>query len=585
MKYRLWRRGTWGPLLLYIALALVFFGRSVNWSDYYFGYSTDSVSFIWFLRWWPFALSHGLNPFICKYVWFPAGYNLTWATSVPLLSLVMWPVTVLGSPVLSYNILSMLAPSLAAWTAFLLARELTGNWVAALVGGFLFGFSAPELVTLLAELNLDTVFLIPLAVLLCVRRLRGSLSRWPFIILLSLVLAAQLGISTEILATLCTFGALTWIIFLLFTPAGQRGIFWRLALDIAIAAPLVVLLTSPFLYYLLKGLPEVPAQINSPYLGTAELLQFVFPSIPIRSAPAEFIAVLKQFTGFTPGNNSYLGFPLLLILIAYFYRNIRAAYVKALLASLCMIALLSLGPRLVFNGTLTNIPMPWMLFSHVPLIRSVMANRLLTYLTLGTAITVAFWLAEAKPLAARLPRFALACLACLFLIPARAQVLPEQWQTQPLFQRQSTIKWTRWPVQPFFTPAHIRAALGPMPNVLLLPDPALGPGMAWQLNAGFGFTQAEGYVGFRPLSQQKWTLLNDIIFGTPGPDFSTSFSAFCAAHKVDYVLIGPGTPPPITNAIEALGWQHHMDEGIEVVKVPGAPPAGRMTPAGSSTHG
>jgi hypothetical protein len=253
------------PLLLYLALSLVFFGRNVNWSEYYFGYSTDSVSFIWFLKWWPYAISHGLNPFICKHVWFPSGYNMTWATSVPFLAILSWPITALGSPVLSYNILTLSAPAFAAWMAFLLGLELTKNWPAALVCGFLFGFSAPELSALTAELNLDTVFLIPLAVLLCLRRLRSSLNRWPFVIMLSLLLVAQLGISTEVLATLCLLGALTWVIFLLFTPAGKRNAFWRVAVDIAIAAPLVMILAAPFLYYLVKGLPDVPAQIAPPF--------------------------------------------------------------------------------------------------------------------------------------------------------------------------------------------------------------------------------------------------------------------------------------------------------------------------------
>jgi hypothetical protein len=143
-----------------------------------------------------------------------------------------------------------------------------------------------------------------------------------------------------------------------------------------------------------------------------------------------------------------------------------------------------------------------------------------------------------------------------------------QWQAQTLFQQQTEFKWTRWPVQPFFTPAHVTEALGHMPNVLLLPDPVLGPGMAWQVNAGFNFTQAEGYVGFRPMHERRWTVLDDVIFDQLKPDFATAFPAFCAAHRVNYILIGPSTPATVISAIESLGWPHHMDEGIEVVKLP-----------------
>jgi len=242
---------------------------------------------------------------------------------------------------------------------------------------------------------------------------------------------------------------------------------------------------------------------------------------------------------------------------------------------LCIIAVFSLGLKLLVNGHLTGIPLPWTLLSHVPLIRSVVPSRCLIYLTLGTAIATAFYLAEAKTTRARWSRFALAAFACLLLTPAKVLILPEPWLTQPMFQDQNAFKWTLWPTQPFFTPAHIRTALGPNPNVLLLPDPVVGPGMAWQVDAGMGFTQAEGYVGYVLNPELKWGFLDELIWNDD-PGFGAKFQAFCAAHKVDYVLIGPGTPPGITAAIEALGWPHHMDSGIEIVKIPASSPA--LTP-------
>lgn len=556
------------PLVFYLVLSFVFFGRNISWSKYYFGYSTDSVVTIWFLDWWPFAISHGLNPFLCKYVWFPAGYNFTWATSVPFLAILSWPVTLLGSPVLSYNILMLSAPAFGAWTAFLLGRELTRDWTASLVCGFLFGFSAPELRELLANLNLDTVVLIPTSILLCVRHLRGSLSRCQFLILFSFLLVAQLGISTEVLATLCLIGALSWGIFLHFTPVGERRAFWYLATDIALSAPFVIILAAPFLYYLVKGLPDVPAQINPPSLGVAELLKFVIPTVPIQPGWVALAAIARQFSGFTPDSYTYISPPLLLLLALYFYRHIGTAYVKALLVLICIISALSLGVKLLFNGELTNIPMPWALFSHIPIIRSILPNRLLIYLSLGSAIAAAFFLAEARTVTSRLSRFALAGLACLCLPPAKVRVLPMPWQTQPIFQEQTEFKWSRWPEDPFFTPTHIKEALGAMPNVILFPDPSVGPGMAWQVNAGFGFTQAAGYVGFKLVHEQKWHVMDDTVWGQVKPDFDTVFPAFCIAHRVDYILIGPGTPASVISAIEALGWPHHMDRGIEIVKTP-----------------
>jgi hypothetical protein len=554
-------------LLFYIALSLAFFGRAVDWSKYVLGPCADTLLFIWCLNWWPFALSHGLNPFITKFVWYPVGYNLTWATSLPFLALISWPVTVLGSPVLSYNILLLAAPALAAWTAFLLARELGCDWPAALIGGLLFGFSGPEVNQVAAEVNLDSVYFVPLAVLFCVRRVRGKMRRRSFCAALSLLLVAQLGTSTEVLASLCVFGALTWAIFLLLGPAGTRPGLGRLALDVAICVPIVAILAAPFLYYLILGLPDFPAKIHPIIFQENDLLQFVLPVIPLLSGPAVLHSVMREFTGFRLDAYAFAGIPLLVILALYFYGNFSKPAVRALLAAACVMGLLTLGPWLEFNGHMTAIPMPWALLAHIPLIRSIAPIRFLIYFSLGAALAAALFLTEANTLAQRLPRYALVALALLFLPPAKVAFTPQPWETQPIFQKQDALRWTSWPEHPFFTPEHVTKALGPMANVILLPDPVVGPGMAWQVTAGMRFTQAEGYIGYMLQRDQKWDI-SDVLTWNVQPDFGKLFTAFCAERRVDYVLIGPGTPPNLVSAIEALGWAHHMDTGIEIVKTP-----------------
>lgn len=555
------------PLLIYCTLALAFMGCGVDWSKYYFGYAADSLVYVWCLHWWPYALTHGLNPFLTKFLWAPAGYNLAWATSIPLLAIAAWPITALAGPVVAYNVLALAAPALAAFTAFLLGRELTRSWAASLVCGALFGFSAPELFQA-GELNIASVFLIPLAILLCLRHVRATLRRRHFIILLSIVLTAQLGISTEMLATLCLMGVFFWPLALAFAPAPERAKLWRLALDIAIAAPLTACLSAPFLYNLVSYLPNVPATLHPNFLFASELLYFFVPAVPVTSATAALLSIARQTRGYLPDYYTYISAPLLLITVIYFCRHIRLAYVRALLALLIIVAVLSLGTRLIIDGHITKIPLPWLLFSRLPILGNIIPDRLPIYLALGTAIIAALFLAEAKTPAARLPRYALAGLACLFLPPAKLQLLPAQWQTQPIFQEQTALKWSAWPAQPFFTPAHIRAALGPMPNVLLLPDPGHGPGMAWQVNAGLSFVQTDGYIGPVPVPEQKWDVAGQLVWGPPSPDFATKLTAFAAAHKLDYILIGPGTPGTITAAIEALGWKRRMDSGIEIVQTP-----------------
>ena len=62
---------------------------------------------------------------------------------------------------------------MAAWTAFLLCRQLSRRVAPALAGGLLFGFGTYESVETVNHLNLALVALVPLAVLLVLRRYAG----------------------------------------------------------------------------------------------------------------------------------------------------------------------------------------------------------------------------------------------------------------------------------------------------------------------------------------------------------------------------------------------------------------------------
>lgn len=54
--------------LIYLVLSLLYFGTVGNYGRMYLGYGLDPISFIWFLNWWPWAIAHGLSPFISYYV-------------------------------------------------------------------------------------------------------------------------------------------------------------------------------------------------------------------------------------------------------------------------------------------------------------------------------------------------------------------------------------------------------------------------------------------------------------------------------------------------------------------------------------
>ncbi len=536
------------PFLVYLVLAFAFFGTTKSWTRWVFGNGPDPIQFVWFLQWFPFAISHGLNPFISHYVWSPAGANLTWDTAIPAAALFMLPVTLLGGAVLSFNILTVLAPALSAWTAFLLARYLTRDWNAALIGGYLFGFSSYEIGQLMGHLNLDLLFLVPVAVLLCIKNVEGTISRGRFIAGLIAVFLTEFFLSTELVASLCFFGAIAWIVFFATVPTVERPGLLRLAGNIALAGLVTMLLALPFVFYLVAGFKTLPSEINSSVGFSADALNFLIPTPVTLIGGAAFASLTGAFAGNSSEQGAYIGLPVALIMVLYFRDHLFRPHIRALLIVLISTVLCSLGPFLHVAGAQTQIGLPWRYIQQVPLISAALPVRLTMYVALLSAIIAALWLAspERRPL-----RFAFAGIACLSLIPN-----PRQFKGFP------------WPTQPFFTPQNVNSELGKHRNVLILPFGAAGNSMAWQVNAGMQFTQSGGYTGFSPEPDGSFAIINQFLTDVPTSSFANDISAFCATHRVDDILIGPGTPAALSAAVNALNWPEEWDSGVEVVKVP-----------------
>src|SRR5579872_385392 len=101
----------------------------------------DSEQSMWFLRWLPWAVTHGHNPLLTDHIGHPTGANLMWNSSQPLTALAAWPLTATGGPVLAYNAMLTLSLALSGWCAYLAIRRLVPGRAGALAGGLLYGFS------------------------------------------------------------------------------------------------------------------------------------------------------------------------------------------------------------------------------------------------------------------------------------------------------------------------------------------------------------------------------------------------------------------------------------------------------------
>jgi len=87
--------GMWVTFLFYLTLSYLLFAFSIgfNLTKGFIGpYIHDQIQFIWTLYWWPYAISHHINPFLSTVIWHPYGTDVSIApASVPGASLIALP--------------------------------------------------------------------------------------------------------------------------------------------------------------------------------------------------------------------------------------------------------------------------------------------------------------------------------------------------------------------------------------------------------------------------------------------------------------------------------------------------------------
>src|SRR3984957_15280001 len=206
---------------------------------------------MWFFNWWRFSFAHGLNPFVTDWVWAPLGINLAWTTFVPLLAWISIPLQLTVGEPATYNIMISLALPLAALSAFLLCRRVTGAFWPSVLGGYIFGFSPYMLGQVLEHLVLVAVFPVPLIALVTLNRLDAEISARRFAILLAALLTAQFLCSVELFATLTIVGGFSLLLALLLFRDDLRARLVGLISPIAAAYVVAGAILSPYLFSML----------------------------------------------------------------------------------------------------------------------------------------------------------------------------------------------------------------------------------------------------------------------------------------------------------------------------------------------
>jgi hypothetical protein len=534
--------------VVYLALSIFFFGRGLtgHLSDYHIGVAVpaDSTIFIWSLAWWRHALLHHLNPLLTTAIWAPGGINLAWVTTAPLAAVIAVPLTGALGPVVTCNILFILSPALAAWSAFLLCRRIANSYWPATMGGYIFGFSAYMLGQMRGHLHQVLIFPVPLIAYLAVRHYQRDIRTRTFVILTAFAIAAEFLIALEVFATMTIFGLLAMLLSMNFSTGEGRRRVIATALPLALGLLLSLVLVSPFIHYLFtSGAPRWGTMYSADPLGwLIPTTYFELGRLPILQS----IARNFPFDQFECG--TYAG-PVQLVIVTLFgWRHWREPFARMMIDLLIIIAVLSFGPMLhVMHHNL--IGLPGAIVTALPLMSKATPARFAMYAFLIFAIATSLWLSEA-----RYGSRAKITVAGLIVLSTLPNLSTDYWSTP-----NNTPE--------FFTKGAYRKYIAPGNTVVTLPYWMLGNGMLWQAQTDMYFRIAGGWTGPPPPEYDGWPIVKAFATDTLVPDAELQLKAFAANHNVTAVIAGSGTNPVFSPMLATLNDNPLVSGGITLYRI------------------
>jgi hypothetical protein len=546
----------------------------------------------WLLGWTPYALAHGHNPLFSAWTNYPLGVNLAQNTGMPLLGLVAAPVTLLDSPIASYNLLLWLAFPLSAIAMYAVVRRWTSSRLAAFGAGLVYGFSAYVVGQGWGHVMLSFVPLPPLYFYqlhkLLVRR-EGDPHRQG--LLLGGIAVLQYFISQEIFVSCILLSVLGLFVYVIAEHQRlSRSDVVYAARGLAVAVALVAVCLLYPVWFLLRGPQHYtgsPDGLDNPYHGVA--FGPVLPTTNYRFA----LPGLSKYGHLLDAveNGQYLGVPLVILasLFVVWFRKHRGVLLAATLA--IAVYVFSLGDHLSLLTIGGSYPLPFVFIDHLPLMSNLLPVRLTLYTVLFVAVIVGLGTAQLTRPAYQASRvnggpvswhvqarkYAAGCLGVLAVV-----TLIPNWP---------------YPSYPTNVPVFFRSDLvKQLPSgsvVLTYPFPyyPFNQAMTWQSVSGMRFKEIGTYAllpgpngqvtgtpaPLPPAAVQEYLTYEEVMPGTyPNPDIGNvqlvaDIRAYISTNKVGAVVIdltdltslspfGPvrNVPAVLSVFTQALGPPRHI---------------------------
>jgi hypothetical protein len=428
------RWANWLVLALYLAGAL-----AVTWrlwvspaSRMQVGDPTDIDLFAWFIRYSAESVAHGSLPHLVTTAMnAPRGVNLMWNTSLLLPGVLLTPVTLLAGPQVSLTVLLTLGFAGSAATMFwVLRRWSVSTWPAAL-GGAVYGFSPAMAASGIGHYHVQFAVLPPLIIDALLRIMTGRGRPVRTGVWLGVLTAVQLFTGEELLLDTAVAGLVIAVVLILVNTREVAGRAASAAAGLGSAAVAALVLAGYGLWVQFHG---PLTEHGSPWKVTHfrnRAAAFVTPGSNLVLHTKADAAAMAAHPSYVVEYVAYLGWPLLVVLLAATIRYWADRRIRVAALSCAVLEIFSLGTVQVVRGvTVPPALLPWSWLRHLPVLSQVLPDRLsiLADGLAATVLAVALYLALTRAREAgggwwrRAIPVAIAVIAVLPLVPLPYQV-------------------------------------------------------------------------------------------------------------------------------------------------------------------
>jgi hypothetical protein len=353
----------------------------------------DPFQMMWFLAYVPYALTHGASLFHTTLIDYPGGINLADNTWVPVLALLGWPITATLGPVAAFNLLLRLAFFASAGGMFLVLRRWCSSWQGPFLAGLLYAVS-PYMTAQELHLDLNMIPIPPLLLLLGDEMVRRQKMR-PITLgaLIGGAAALEYLLSPDVLSgcgVMVLIIAAVLIVRFRDQLRDRMGYIWRAGLP---ALVVFAIITGYPIFEMLAG----PGHLVGPIISvqrlqydSADLLGAITPTSHERLVPSFLSSIGNGMVyGNLSENGTYLGIPLLVVLVLIVRRLRRDALIAVAALGAVVAFVFSLGSHLVVADWRSSIPMPGWVLSVLPVLDDTIPARYALYVVLFAAVILA----------------------------------------------------------------------------------------------------------------------------------------------------------------------------------------------------